>query len=442
MEDRELQVPVAPIEPPGRRGRGRLVVTGFVGTLVTVAGLAALGGALQPAVPPVAEPPSPTTPLRPPSFVKGPPPPLPTPIPGLPAIADRILPDAPDVVFVRRAGSDAHIDVWRSHERRLVTVRTFRAAFAGLPAGRSTIARLSPDRARLLVHVAADAAVRRGETFRIVTPAGAVTWEAVDLPVGSSAAWAPDGSAIVVSSGAGWLVLELDGERAVEHRVPVGTPAQPIVPVGFSGDARWIYGVRAATVAGVPYVAAVRVARDAASVEPIDALPSDPLEALLPGTRLGETIDPRSGRSVHLENGLGPVPPAVSVFEPDGSLAWRAQLPGLVLLGADWAADGRLLVLGSDQLVDPSVAVLTPFGRTGVAGPAVLTTGPLAAARWVTGGSGLVLLALEGRGAAGTQALALVVLVRTSDGLVATLPVYLAELANVAGIQLLEPDRP
>ena len=77
-----------------------------------------------------------------------------------------------------------------------------------------------------------------------------------------------------------------------------------------------------------------------------------------------------------------------------------------------------------------------------MAGPAVLTTGPLAGARWVTGGSGFVLLALEGRGAAGTQALALVVLVRTSDGLVATLPVYLAELANVAGIQLLEPERP
>jgi hypothetical protein len=370
----------------------------------------------------------------------------------LPDIANRPLPGAPTVAFVRRSGDDAEVLTWVPGETALSVRRTVDAAFSGAFADGQLVL-LSPDGGSVLVVKLETLSGEGGDRARLVTAAGGIAWESDRVTGLGSGVWSADGGTLVLSGSHGsWWFLRLAEDGAVTAiEVPVNvdadrapstsvSPSPSLIagfyrlrPIAFSADGRWVYGVRVPFIGGVPEPA-VRVSTADAVAEPIAAFPVTGPDRIAAGPSANRFIDTGTGRTV----AWGPNasipggPPAIEVREPDGTLAYRLEAG--VALGMVWAADSSLVVLDADGLPYPNEIRLVAIAPDGTVGLPLLSTGPLESGALLGVRDGYAVVALSAnRPEPETE----VVVIRLSDGLAAGIRLDEVNRSSILGSGLL-----
>lgn len=298
------------------------------------------------------------------------------------AVDDVALLGAPFVDLLVRAGADLRIERWQAGSGRDL-LRTLPDVFAGWTEA-SAVAVLSPDGAYVLALHRAE--VSDDDEARLVAADGAIVWQSDDIEAESKAIWAPDGRTVVVAAQAmAWHVVSIgrDGEAMVRRvslaagQLGPGSEPRPL-PLGFSADARWIYGdfvTPEPRTMSRPF----RVAVDGSVIQFNATLGVGRPDGLTPdpdtiGQRL---VDPLTGRVAHvrpstdLSRRL-----TIEVRNPDNGLAFIVDDDAPV--GLVWADAGDLFVLSTDSFPMSNRSALTRIGLDGVAGLPVLELGPTA----------------------------------------------------------------
>lgn len=304
------------------------------------------------------------------------------------AVDDVALRGAPFVDLLVRAGDDLRIERWESGRGRDL-LRTVPDVFAGWTEA-SAVPVLSPDGAHVLALHRAE--VSDDDEARLVAADGAIVWQSDDVESHSKAIWAADGRAVVVAAQSmAWHVVSIgrDGD-AMARRVslaagqlgPTGSELRPL-PLGFSADARWIYGdfvTPEPRTMSRPF----RVAVDGSVIQFNTTLGVGRPDGLTPDpdTIDQRLIDPFTGRVAQVRPSTDPSRRlAIEVRNPDNGLAFIVDDDNPV--GLLWADAGDLFVLSTDSIPMFNRSALTRIGPDGVAGLPVLELGP-------TAGSGLL----------------------------------------------------
>lgn len=412
-----LDVPLEPVGG-GRSGRRRagLVLSGSIALVAVAIALAAwptkperssdpnLGRdvalATGSAVPTVAlSAPSPTTSQPKPSRREV-----------LPTLANDVLPGAPNPVLVERHDNDARLFAWNpgGSFRR---IRTFSGAFTA----ESQFAFVSPDAESIVVASFGSGGEEGADNARLLTGDGRVAWESDEVTTSRGVVWSSDSRKLVVGGASGaWIVVTIDsGGTATEQRIVVTDaplaqtpgssapgpspldPAYSLVPVAFSANDRWIYGAPVSGTSG-SLRPTVRVSIPRGTIEAISHAPTSGPDRIGPGDGRGG-LDPVTGRAIRwgANASIPGGPPTVEVTEADGSLAYRVDVG--VVLGANWDADGDLLLLAADGYPFPIQVSLLEVAPDGAVGPAVLSTGSVAWGELIGVRDGFAILALATR---------------------------------------------
>ncbi len=337
--------------------------------------------------------------------------------PTVPDVANEPLPDAPPPHLYRRKGDDLEVLVWHPGRDELEHTGTLAGAYRSIGPEEPGVVTASPDGSAVLVQ-------RFPESFgdahlvRLVDERG-VAWERL-VSSFSLAAWSADSRWLVQATGDGaWLVVDTDAEPVEAIEYPVDGQARPgpesfppgqeplggAVPVAFSMDGRWIYGMTRPPAAGSVAID-MRISRTGGEIELLDQVPFGTADAPV---AFGGAVqrDPLTGRTVDAPSGTG------TVRDPDGGTAFTVPNADDIV-GVAWAADGALIVAdGSGGRLR-----IYAFDRAGTPGPAVLDLDRPPNAAFVGERDGHVLIALGGQL---PDPDGLLVMVRRSDGTTATL---------------------
>ena len=308
--------------------------------------------------------------------------------------ADIALPGAPDVAVVAQpsAGSgDLRVQRW-TPGAGLRTVRTFKGAAAS---GDQFFAFSAPTDDHLFLLDLTLGTDGNGDHGRLVGVDGSTLWEADDLIGSSGVLWSDDGRRLVVAAQPRhWDLLSIDrlgrataklvklpGEVFLPSPIPVGSINLPdveprTIPLGFSGDGRWVYGSVVSPDLGL-IVGSFRVAVDGSRVERTMDFRVGRPDGLVPrpGTIGTRVVDPASGdtASWRISSDTTSGPRTLEIRAPDSS--FRYAVDAIVTLGAEWAADGRLYAVTANSPIYPSHTELVSVAGDGTAGPPILTTG-------------------------------------------------------------------
>jgi hypothetical protein len=222
---------------------------------------------------------------------------------------------------------------------------------------------------------------------------------------------------LVVGGASGaWIVVTIGARGMAEEQRIVVTDAQlvprapasasasipsssdassSLVPVAFSADGRWIYGAPVSGTSG-SLRPTVRVSIAKGTVEAISRASTSGPDRLGPGDGRGG-LDPVTGRAIRwgINASIPGGPPTVEVTEADGSLAYRVEVG--VVLGANWEANGDLLILAADGYPFPTQLRLLQVAPDGAVGPTVLSTGSVAWGELIGVRDGFAVLALATR---------------------------------------------
>ena len=327
----------------------------------------------------------------------------------LPALTNEAFAGAPNPVLVERQGDEARLHAWNPGDE-LRVVRTFPGAFTG----ESQFAFISPD-AQSIVVASFGGGTDAVDDARLLTGDGRVAWQSGGIATIRGVVWSSDSRMLVVGGASGaWIVVTIGARGTAEeqrivvtdaHRAsarPSSAPSPPpsgdsssLVPVAFSADGRWIYGAPVSGSSG-SLRPTVRVSVSKGSVEAISRASTGGPDRIGPGDGRGG-LDPVTGRAIRwgINASIPGGPPTVEVTEADGSLAYRVEVG--VVLGANWEADGDLLILAADGYPFPTQLRLLQVAPDGAVGPTVLSTGSVAWGELIGVRDGFAVLALATR---------------------------------------------
>jgi hypothetical protein len=329
----------------------------------------------------------------------------------LPVLANEPFPGAPNPVLVEQHGDDARLFAWSTGDSMRL-VHTFAGAFTG----ESQFAFVAPDAQSIVI---ASFGSGRGpdaaNSARLLTGDGRVAWESGGITTISGVVWSGDSRKLVVGDASGaWIVVTIGAQgTAEEQRIVVAeTPVAPsprssapspsssnatssLVPVAFSADGRWVYGAPVSGTSG-SLRPTVRVSIAKGTVEAISRASTSGPDRIGPGDGRGG-LDPVTGRAIRwgMNASIPGGPPTVEVTEGDGSLAYRVEVG--IVLGANWEADGDLLILAADGYPFPTQLRLLQVAPDGAVGPTVLSTGSVAWGELIGVRDGFAVLALATR---------------------------------------------
>jgi hypothetical protein len=382
-----LDVPIRPIRPRGGRDlRAWLVALAALSVAATAGGFAILSRPTAPDTAALASQsprvsPSPTST---PSVYASATPRVET----LPDIANVAMPGAPSPVFFRRVDDRAEVIAWEPGRPELNGLGVIPDAFADFAAGPLLIGILAPDKRSIFVRGFDSATSGQADRGRLTSADGA-RWTTSELTSTFGLAWAPDSRSMVVSVGAAtWVVVELGDGEATDREIVIDPDLEPLrprqpgleaprlTPAGFSADGRSIYGMKSR--GDGTFLPAVRVSVADGSVETVAAFPIEGPEAIVRSDALPSTLDPATGRSID-PRAIGFLPDRpghLEVHEPDGSIAWSADVE--TVLSAAWIGGGRLLVSEAARYPNPIGTRVRVVQQDGFPRSALLTTGPVA----------------------------------------------------------------
>jgi hypothetical protein len=380
-----LDIPIRPIRPGGGRDlRAWLVALAALAVVGTAGGFAILSRPAAPQTAALAASPRVSPPQTSPSVPASATPRVET----LPDLANMAMPGAPSPVFFRRVGDLAEVMAWDPGSPELNQLGVIPDAFADFAAGPLLVGVLSPDKRSIFVRGFDSSTSGQADRGRLTSTDGA-RWTTSELTSTFGLAWAPDSRSMVVSIGAAtWVVVELGDGTASEREIVIDPeleplrPRQPgleaprVTPAGFSADGRWIYGMKSR--GDGTFLPAVRVSVADGSIESVPAFPVDGPEAIVPSDALPSTLDPATGRSIdpHTIGFLPERPGNLDVHEPDGSIAWSADVQ--TVLSAAWIGGGRLLVSEATPYPNPIGTQVRVVQRDGFPRTPMITTGPVA----------------------------------------------------------------
>lgn len=312
-------------------------------------------------------------------------------------IPDSALAGAPSLRLVERDGLDLRVLAWTAGAG-LDEVRTLHGVLG--EADEPLFPILAPSGDSILLLSLDGRAGPAKETARIVDGSGSELWTGSDLALESGGVWSPDGRLIAIAgNGRRWhlvtveqagrasdRIVELPPEVFLPSPTPIGSLTIPrltprTVPLGFSADARWIYGGVVSPELGI-FTGEFRVAVDGTVVEPVRDFGVGRPDGLLPvpGTVGGRLVDPVAGRiaSWRLNSDTTGGPPTLEIRNADAGFAFVVDTA--TPLGSGWDADGSLYVLSADSLLYADSATLARIGPDGIAEPPLLATGPITSA--------------------------------------------------------------
>ncbi|HEY7524933.1 MAG TPA: hypothetical protein VH720_14885 [Candidatus Limnocylindrales bacterium] len=309
---------------------------------VIVAGLAVVGVALvggrfgASGTTTASASPSPTRPARP--TIR---PPDRRPPPGLPPLANQVLPFPGTLALFRRNGAELDVLTWASGDPGFRTFARMPDVLPEPDAQQGVGADLSPD-GRLALIFSVDQS--SGSDLFIAqlrsVDDGGLVWESEPLQRFSPPLWARDSQAVAIAAPGGpWLVVARDEAGEVrEHTIPLAGQegAADWTPVGFSRDHRWLYAAISEAESLHP---AWRVEVATGKRQVLDRFALTGPGGLVPDGGTPVLVDPFNGRLVGRYGGES----AVDVFEPDGSPAF--SVPVTTNQGLAWTEDGGLVVL-------------------------------------------------------------------------------------------------
>jgi hypothetical protein len=438
--DDGLDVPLRPVRPPANDRRVLAVLVAAIAVAASGLGLAALSRnddgprptAPRQAAVPTTPPPLATVPTVTPASRR---------VERFPTLQNQRLRGSPTTVLVRRTGDDAEALAWTAGDPGLRTVARFPGAFAGLPPG-SVVVSVAPDGQALLLLSILSRAIEGHDHGRIVTAGGEVVFDSDDVKSLGGWVWSSN-SKHVVLAGADptWWVVAIDGDtatvRAADLRIPrpaaaaSPSPDARILPIGFSVDDRWVYGARFDPRDG-SLTATMRLAVDDLRVETASAVASTGPDRLDEPSSRG--ISPTTGRTIAFgaNASIPGGPPSIEIRERDGSTAFRVE--GGVVVGAQWTAADRLLLLDADGVPFPGTMRLRVVGPDGAVESTPIETGSIADGALIGTDNGFVaLLFATDRPERAIQ----VVIVRIADGTSSALVVPLEEGSTVPGTAIL-----
>ncbi len=312
-------------------------------------------------------------------------------------IPDVALAGAPRLRLVERDGRDLRLLTWTAGFG-LVATRTFGGVLA--VADEAVFPVVAPPGDAIFLLSVDGPPGSDAETARIVDGSGSVVWTGSDLAIQSGGVWSPDGRFIAIAgAGRQWhlvtiartgpvtdVIVELPPEIFLPSPTPIGSLTIPrltprTVPLGFSGDGRWIYGGVVSPELGI-FVGEFRVAVDGHAVEPVRDFGVGRPDGLLPvpGTVGGRLVDPAAGRiaSWRVNSDTTGGAPTLEIRNADAGFAFVVDTA--TPLGSGWDADGSLYVLSADSLLFADSATLARIGLDGKAEPPILASGPITGA--------------------------------------------------------------
>lgn len=419
-----LDVPVARLADgrgSGRRAGAALAVVALVlGGAFGLARLAdrptstteALALASSSARPAAAGPSVGGQPTRPPLALQRSPRPRIEALPDVPSVP---LAGAPEVTIVSRTGSeerDLRIDVWTPADSGTRTIGTIPRAVPS--AGDTVFPIVAPDRRHVLLLGLFAGPATSNDTARLLAGDGTVLWRGDRLASSSGALWSADGRTVVVAGDARrWSIVTIDRPGVATERrltlptevylpnpMPIGSLSVPrveprTVPVGFSADGGWIYGVIISPDIGI-VTGEFRVSIDGARIEPLVDLRTGAADGLVPrpgtlGERIVDGVTGRVASSRINSNTLGG-PPTLEVQDPAEGFVFSVDAS--TTLGSSWGADGRLYALTADAPLFPNAIELRAYDADGAPGAPILSVGPLGSASLIGVRDGYAVIAL------------------------------------------------
>jgi hypothetical protein len=365
----------------------------------------------------------------------------------LPEIPNQILPRAPHPAFYERRGDDLEIRQWVPGADRLELAAMIRGAFADMENGDNAFVMPSPDgRAAAILSFGLSEGASR--PVRIVTDTGGIVWDATMTH--PQATWSADSRYVALAEDDdAWSIVDLaatppgvlsvDLPPAPAEAEPSPSQFEPepregYVMIAFAADVSYLYGGTFAPDGG--WRATIRIAVSSGRVEPIDELPvTGPAAATSVGFGVFLERDAITGRTALFDH-VGPV-----VREPDGTVAFRLDVPGAVLAMV-WSDDGRLITVETDGRDEIGTIRVTPWEPDGTQGPPLMVTNHPAWVPLTDYRDGYLLLGFVTDFPSASDHPLRLALLRLDDGATSTIDIDTDLMSGVLGLGWYEPHEP